>query len=246
MGGIFTSRILSFSLAASALGLGGHLFVQASDLAAARALGTLHPATTAATAEPAQGAPDLDRLDLAGVQADYGAVLDRPLFAMTRRPPEARPVRAPVMVEPIIRASAPEPKAQLRTGQFVLIGVIIENREKRALTRQGRSGEVMRVLEAQVIDGWLVERIEPTAVRFVQDGVVDIVSLHDNAPPSGKPTAAPAAKPRQAKKPPQNAQPKKRLIDRLKPKKHDRFAQNGARQEARRVPVKVKLVSGSR
>ena len=50
MGGIFTSRILSFSLAASALGLGGHLFVQASDLAAARALGTLHPATTAATA----------------------------------------------------------------------------------------------------------------------------------------------------------------------------------------------------
>lgn len=248
------SRLLTCMLGLIALGLGGYLYVAASNFNPVAGTGAGELEAAVASSKTKADAVELEA-GQAGTHA-YMAIVDRPLFAATRRPPQARP--QPVAAAPApapIKASAPAPKREIKTGQFALIGVVIENGSKRALLRQGRSGEVLRVVEDDVIDGWRAERIEPHAVHFVQDGVVDIVLLRDNQAPARQRPPARATREARAKadaKPtnaePSQAKPPRHSLDRLKPnfKHNERQASLGRRVEARLVPVMVRVAGAER
>lgn len=105
----------------------------------------------------------------------FSEITTRPLFSATRRPPVPRKVQRP---KPII-ASAPTP-SKIETGQYTVMGIIIDEKTKAALMRKGRKGALMRVRIGQKLDGWTVEDIVAESVKLRQGEVVDLVLLRDN------------------------------------------------------------------
>lgn len=83
----------------------------------------------------------------------FSEVVSRPLFAPSRRP-------APPELE------APEPAPKVISLRFVLRGVVIHGAERVAIVQRKDAGEFLRLVEGQVIDGWLVEAIVPDRVVF--------------------------------------------------------------------------------
>jgi general secretion pathway protein N len=79
------------------------------------------------------------------------ATRDRPLFAPTRRPP-------PQLAAPVVRAveATPAPPPSV-----VLLGIITEANEARALVRTDASDKVVRARLGDEIGGWKVTQIEP-------------------------------------------------------------------------------------
>jgi hypothetical protein len=109
--------------------------------------------------------------------AELAGVVQRPLFSPTRRPAEpAPPVPAPVAV------SVPPPK--IDTGQYRLMGVVIEGDTKLAVLRAVRGNGVFRASEGERIEEWTVVAIEPAAVLLRQGDVEDMVLLQDNDAPA--------------------------------------------------------------
>ena len=258
---MIATRILTPVLGAAALGLAAATYHAATefstklDAPASTVTFALSPAEAAiATAKPGDAAGE------AAVPA-YAVIAARPVFSMTRRPPEPRPVVVQPAPAPVPVAPAALREPPVKTGQFKLVGVVIMNGEKRALVRNGREEELLRVAEGDEIDGWAVERIEPDTIRLMKRGVVDVVLLYDNKPrvesqPSRggkKPAARPAARPgdKQAAKKPERP-PAARKPDvrpapqRVADQKRYHVAQDATRREARHVPVGVTIVGASR
>ncbi len=120
---------------------------------------------------------------------DFTEIARRPLFIPSRRP-------LPPATEP------PRPR-MVERHRFTLTGVVIVADERMAVLQRRRSRKVLRVVEGQQIDRWLVEAIMPDRVVIRQGEMRVEVALRDifNAPPRAKmrPVApgtptAPAAK----------------------------------------------------
>ncbi len=124
---------------------------------------------------------------------DFSEIARRPLFIPSRRrlPPDTEPPRP-----------SPRPRKAER-HRFTLKGVVIVDDERMAVLQGRRGRTVLRVVEGEKIDGWLVEAILPDRVVLRQGETREEVVLRDlfNAPSRarvrkavpGKPTA-PAAK----------------------------------------------------
>ncbi len=122
---------------------------------------------------------------------DFSEIARRPLFIPSRRPlpPDTEPPR-------------PGPRTAKR-HRFTLKGVVIVDDERMAVLQRGRGRTVLRAVEGEIIDGWLVEAILPDRVVLRQGETREEVVLRDifNAPSRarvrkavpGTPTA-PAAK----------------------------------------------------
>lgn len=138
---------------------------------------------------PPQPAFTLQPLD------DFSETLARPLFLPSRRP------LAP-------GEDAPQQAGAMR-NLFTLMGVIISDEERMALVKRRKTGEVLRLIEGQQVDGWQVEAIMPDRVTLRHDEETEEVELKDAVRPQrrkGRPAdrrARPTAQPRPA--PPQNA-----------------------------------------
>ena len=100
---------------------------------------------------------------------DFSEIAQRPLFIPSRRPlpPDTEPPR-------------PGPRKAER-HRFTLKGVVIVGDERMAVlvNQRRRSRTVLRVVEGQQIDGWLVEAIMPDRVVLRQGETREEVALRD-------------------------------------------------------------------
>ncbi len=107
---------------------------------------------------------------------DFSEIARRPLFIPSRRPlpPDTEPPR-------------PGPRKGER-HRFTLKGVVIVGDERMAVLQRRRSRTVLRVVEGQQFDGWLVEAIMADRVVLRQGETREEVALRDifYAPPRGK------------------------------------------------------------
>ncbi|GHE20914.1 hypothetical protein [Halomonas urumqiensis] len=81
---------------------------------------------------------------------DYAAMVERPLFSETRRPP------APQVAEPA-PVSPPRPAAR---PDWRLVGVVIVDGQPRAVLWDEREGRYLRLREGDVANGWTAVEVE--------------------------------------------------------------------------------------
>lgn len=91
------------------------------------------------------------------------AIVDRPLFSPSRRPPAPPPEPAPV-------AQAPEPPPPPPPPNLVLFGVVMDGESARAVVRAGADKRMIRAQIGDEIDGWKVSQIEGRKVVLSLDG----------------------------------------------------------------------------
>ncbi|MCZ6522534.1 MAG: hypothetical protein O7A68_01525 [Alphaproteobacteria bacterium] len=128
------------------------------------------PSGAAAALEPALELSDEPAFRMAPIER-FSETVTRPLFMATRRPPEPG---APAAAVPERATSALPP--------FEVSGIVISPRERLALLARGRSREVIRVSEGELIEGWVVRSILPDRVILEQNGTQQELKLEDKAP----------------------------------------------------------------
>ncbi len=136
-----------------------------------------------APAEPAFTLPPL---------GDFSETVARPLFLPSRRP---------------LAPAEDAPAEAVTRDLFTLMGVIISADERMALVKRRKTGEVLRLIEGQRVDGWLVEAIMPDRLALSHGEETEEVVLKDVArPPRKKGRDADRSKGRTAKPPPSPTQ----------------------------------------
>lgn len=128
------------------------------------------PSGAAAALEPALELSDEPAFRMAPIER-FSETVTRPLFMSTRRPPE-----------PGAPAAAVPERATSALPAFEISGIVISPRERLALLARGRSREVIRVSEGELIEGWVVRRILPDRVILEQNGTQQELKLEDKAP----------------------------------------------------------------
>ncbi len=99
---------------------------------------------------------------------DFAAILERPLFSPTRRPP----------AQGVVAAAAPEPELQV-----TLVGVIISSDEQIAIVRLKDAGRFARLSVGDSFQGWILDSIEPSRVTFRRGDVEEYIELTYEVPP---------------------------------------------------------------
>lgn len=115
----------------------------------------LHPRQIDIKYEPVNYSSPLVSLPLNLDSADrYLEMVERPLFIVTRRPAPPPP--------------PPTPPSTMKKGQFKLSGVSIVGDKKMAFLVELSSGRTKVVREGEIINGMIVQKIEPGLVILVQ------------------------------------------------------------------------------
>ena len=125
----------------------------------------------------AGGTPPLDALpeETAFVmppEQSFAAILERPLFSPTRRPPP----------EGIASAAGPVP-----TLKIDVVGIVISEQEQFALILTENSKEVVRLSAGDEFQGWTLEEIEPERVTFRRGEIEEQIELSFDRPPPVQP-----------------------------------------------------------
>ncbi len=124
---------------------------------------------------------------------DFAAILDRPLFSPTRRPP----------AQGEAAAAAPEPELQV-----TLVGVIISSEEQIAIVRLMDADRFARLSVGDSFRGWILDSIEPNRVTFRRGDVEEIIELtYDLPPPVQKPKRRKRRERKQRNQDPAQVQP---------------------------------------
>lgn len=105
--------------------------------------------------------------------AALGAIVERPLFTPSRRPP---PMPEPVIAPRLPVASPPAPPSP--PPGYVLLGVIRDGDRAIALLRGREDGRNIRVEAGDVIGGWEISAVRPASVSLRgQDGTFHDIPL---------------------------------------------------------------------
>ncbi len=120
----------------------------------AKAVLLFYCTTAALAAEAPAPAQDVSNIPLSNPLAAQplqrlSTIVDRPLFAPSRRPPAAPVAPAP---EP---AASPAPPPDL-----VLSGIVMDGKTARAVVRVGAEKRIVHAHVGDNIDGWTVSQIE--------------------------------------------------------------------------------------
>ncbi len=123
------------------------------------------------------GAPPLDALPEETVfvmppKQSFAAILERPLFSPTRRPPP----------EGIASVAGPVP-----TLKIDVVGIVISEQEQFALILTENSKEVVRLSAGDEFQGWTLEEIEPERVTFRRGEIEEQIGLSFDRPPPVQP-----------------------------------------------------------
>ncbi|MGD0719789.1 MAG: hypothetical protein ABR970_01915 [Roseiarcus sp.] len=106
---------------------------------------------------------------------DLTATRDRPLFAPTRRPPPASPVRVEA---PTPEAPTPgEEVVALAPPPFDLIGAVVGKGKAFALLRNRATNKVVRLRPGDDAEGWRVGAIGVRSVALERDGREESLAL---------------------------------------------------------------------
>ncbi len=121
----------------------------------------------------AGGAPPLDALPEETVfvmppEQSFAAILERPLFSPTRRPPP----------EGIASVAGPVP-----TLKIDVVGIVISEQEQFALILTENSKEIVRLIVGDEFQGWTLEDIEPERVTFRRGEIEEQIGLSFDRPP---------------------------------------------------------------
>ncbi len=129
--------------------------------------------------------PPLTGNPLAGLKlSDLQATRNRPLFTPSRRAP--RPATnanannsASSSTQPADPETkqAPDPEETAKAGQFVLMGVVKGDSERLALLRHKATGELLRLREGDIFDGWSLDSLESDRVHLSKGGLQEVIVL---------------------------------------------------------------------
>jgi general secretion pathway protein N len=104
---------------------------------------------------------------------DFSETVARPLFLPSRRPLFAE-------------GEGPQQAATVERNLFSLMGVIISADERMALVARRKTGEVLRLIEGQQVDGWTVDAILPDHISLRHGNETDELVLRDAPRPEPK------------------------------------------------------------
>ena len=96
--------------------------------------------------------------------SEFDEVVERPLFARSRRPPTPTS-------EPVAKASQPE--------TYDLVGIILAPKGRVALLRKKRSDDVVRGLEGQEVGGWKIREIKTSEVVLERGDFSELLKIND-------------------------------------------------------------------
>ena len=109
----------------------------------------------------------------------FAAIVERPLFSETRRPPTPPPPPEPkVATATAVPAAPAQPRVEL--GQFKLAGIVEHEGVRYALIRHVEDEALQRVIVGQEIRDWRIEEIALDSIVLSHQGVRDVVMLRDN------------------------------------------------------------------
>lgn len=114
-----------------------------------------------------------------GPRNAYNAISERPLFAQTRRPPEAE-------------AAADVPKTQTNLPNLRLRGTVLSTEGTYCLIQKLPSKETLRMMEGQIIEGWRIEKILPDRVILKSGDKTEEIELWNEQINSPNPPAKPS------------------------------------------------------
>ncbi len=105
--------------------------------------------------------------------AIFSAILERPIFSPTRRPP-------------------PEGTATIESADpeldVTLVGIIISAEERIALVKPKDGSRFVRLSEGDSLQGWILESIEPDRITFQRGEIEEHFELsYEEPPPVQKP-----------------------------------------------------------
>lgn len=150
------------------LGLGYALYAEIDSGGVDRTLVASAPVPP----EPQAPAPSTAPFSLARLE-NFSETMERPLFLPSRRP--------------LVAEDGPQQVGQgVERNLFTLMGVVIAPDERMAIVQRLRTGEVLRLVEGQQVDGWLVDAILPDRMRLTYGEVTDEVILEDKPRPQRK------------------------------------------------------------
>lgn len=171
-------RGISFPLILLCLALGGLLYYLAAEPLSIR--------PPSAIERSARELPELSKFS-AREETDLAAfeeTVSRPLFAESRRPPDADTTAPPIEAEPV-----PAPKIKAKPLRHTLIGIFMLEDNKLALLRANRKGAIVRVGVGDEVDGWKVVAITPEQIEIERDGTTQILVPKATAREKPKPAA---------------------------------------------------------
>lgn len=130
-------------------------------------------------------------LGLPPLQEIFTETTARPILTPTRRPAPPPP--------PVVAGVAP--KAAMKRGQFMLVGVTITKEKTIALLREIAGGKTLRAERGQVLNGLTVEKVEPEKVTLKFEDEREEVVLKIATAPRIFPPGVPQVNPGQAPPP---------------------------------------------
>ncbi len=133
---------------------------------------------------------------------DYEATVDRPLFSASRRPPDAAPAAATVVV--------------VEQLDLVLKGVIVASGGQIAILSDRASGSTVTLGQGKQYRGWTLAEIQPERVVFRRAGQEQRFTLNYDVAPKIKPPTRKRKRASQPQRPPRQTE-----LDRSKPTRTD-------------------------
>jgi hypothetical protein len=120
----------------------------------------------------------------------FAAIVERPLFSPTRRPPAVAPA-APTPEPEEAPAPAPPPIG------FTLAGVVISGGTRTALVQMQADGRLVQVPEGGDIDGWTAVTIDAQRAVFRRGDSQEelVLDYHKQVPPGEVPPPLPQRRP---------------------------------------------------
>lgn len=142
------------------------------------------PGSVVAAPRPGKRPDSLDMSPGPGAVAAAPTALARPKsiapkpMAVARNTSSAKTVRAPARSKPTGRgvANAATLSGAIQLDQTSLLGVFGTSKNRRALLRMS-DGRMKRVSQGEVIDGWVVSRIQATSMRMTRGAEVRNLNL---------------------------------------------------------------------
>ncbi len=130
----------------------------------------------------------------------FSAILERPLFSPTRRPP----------AEGTVTIESAEPELEV-----TLVGIIISSEEQIAIIKPKGGSQFVRLSEGDSFQGWVLETIEPDRITFQRGDIEEHIELTYDAPP-------PAQKPRRRQRKTKEAPTQDQRQNRTQPQKREK------------------------
>lgn len=127
--------------------------------------------------------PPLTGNPLAGLKlAELQATRKRPLFTPSRKAPRPAPAASEATTATGSAPSdtsieQPAQKEEAKAGQFVLMGVVRGDKERLALLRHKATGELLRLREGDVFDGWSIDALESDRVHLSKGALQEVIVL---------------------------------------------------------------------